>query len=334
MSPPPDDARSLSLLSVVIPCFNEESVLRETHRRLTAALEEVSGLDFEAIYVDDGSGDATLDILRELQQVDQRVRVVSLSRNFGQQIASTTGLESAVGDAVVIMDADLQDPPEVIPEMLDRWQQGADIVHGQRTRREGETWFKLWTGRVFNRLFNRLSQVSIPPHTGDFGLMDRAVVDALRIMPEHQRFLRGMIAWVGFRQDAVTYQRPVRFKGETKYPLKKLIGLAADGILSFSVKPLRLCIWSGLLTSALALAGIVYALVVRLSTDAWVSGWAMLFVAVLFVGGVQLLFLGIIGEYLGRIYFEVKRRPLYLVRERLGFAPAGGADGRDCGALT
>ena len=334
MSPPPDGTRSLSLLSVVIPCFNEEPVLRETHRRLTAALGEVSGLDFEAIYVDDGSGDATLDVLRELQRVDQRVRVVSLSRNFGQQIALTAGMESAVGDAVVIMDADLQDPPEVIPEMLDRWRQGVDIVHGQRNKREGETWFKLWTARVFNRLFNRLSKAPLAPSTGEFRMMDRAVVDALRIMPEHQRFLRGMTTWVGFRQDAVPYRRAARFKGETKYPLKKMIGLAADGIFSFSVVPLRLCIWSGFLASALALAGIVYALVVRLSTDAWVSGWAMLFVAVLFVGGVQLLFLGIIGEYLGRIYIEVKRRPLYVVRERLGFAPAGGADGRDCGAST
>ncbi len=307
------------LLSVVVPCFNEEAVVRETNRRLLDTLETIPALTFEIVYVDDGSRDATLNLLREIQCADTRVRVIALSRNFGHEIATTAGLKSAAGDVVVIIDADLQDPPEVIPEMLDRWRAGADVAYGVRTEREGERRFKRWTASAFYRLLDRLADVSIPLDSGDFRLMNRMVVDAFLAMPERDRFVRGMVVWTGFRQEPVPYRRAARAAGETKYRFTKLLCLAADSILSFSLAPLRLATWLGFLTSGLALSGIVYALVSRLLTDAWVSGWASLLISVLFFGGVQLVCLGIIGEYVGRIYGEVKRRPLYLVKERLGF---------------
>ena len=309
------------LLSVVVPCFNEEAILRETHRRLVATLEAVPDLDFELVYIDDGSHDATLNVLRELQHADARVRVLALSRNFGQQMAVTAGLQCAAGDAVVVIDADLQDPPEVIPEMLDRWRKGADVAYGVRTKRDGETRFKRWTASAFYRLLARLTDISIPLDTGDFRLMDRAVVNAFLAMPERDRFVRGMVAWLGFRQEPVPYRRAARVAGETGWPLRNMLRLATDGLVSFSLLPLRLATWLGLLAAGLALSGIVYALVLRLCTAVWVSGWTSLLIAVLFLGGVQLLMLGLLGEYVGRIYGEVKHRPLYLVEERLGFPP-------------
>lgn len=317
-----ENHRTLSLLSVVVPCFDEEAVIAETHRTLVSVLSDLPEGVFELIYVDDGSRDATLSILRQLQQEDARVRVVALSRNFGHQIAVTAGLENAAGDAVAVIDADLQDPPSVLLKMLDRWRDGVDVVYGVREEREGETAFKLWSASLFYRLINRLSDTPIPLDTGDFRLMDRAVVDALLMMPERDRFVRGMVAWVGFRQEALPYRRAARFAGKTKYPFKAMLRFATDGILSFSVVPLRLAVYMGFVASGLALAGIFYALFLRLFTDVWVTGWTLLFIAMLFFGGVQLLFLGIMGEYVGRIYGEVKRRPLYLVKERLGF-PGG-----------
>ncbi len=311
--------RTLTLLSVIVPCFNEEAVILETHRSLVATLENIAEGSFELIYIDDGSGDTTLSILHKLQHADRRVRVIALSRNFGHQIAVTAGLEHASGNAVAVIDADLQDPPEVILEMLDRWQQGVDVAYGVRSERVGETAFKLWTAKAFYRFINRLSDVAIPLDTGDFRLMDRKVVNALLAMPERDRFVRGMVAWVGYRQEPVHYRRAARRAGETKYPFKKMLGFATDGILSFSLVPLRLAIYMGIVVSGLALFGILYALALRMFTDVWVSGWTLLFIAILFLGGVQLLFLGVMGEYLGRIYGEVKRRPLYLFDERLGF---------------
>ena len=325
------------LLSVVVPCFNEEAVIPETHRRLVIALEDVPDLDFEIIYVDDGSRDATLGLLRDLQQADPRVRVLSLSRNFGQQIATTAGLNEACtgdGDAVVTIDADLQDPPEIIPEMLERWLQGADVVYGVRAERAGETVFKRWTAKVFYRLIGRIADTPIPYDTGDFRLMDRKVVNGFLAMPERTRFVRGMLAWVGFRQEPVSYRRGAREAGRTKYPFREMARLAVDSILSFSLLPLRLATWLGFLAAGLALSGIAYALVVRLYTDAWVSGWAALFIAMLFLGGVQLVLIGVLGEYLGRIYAEVKRRPLYLVKERLGFASTGPTGSLRSGAVS
>ena len=326
---PSDGGNPRALLSVVVPCFDEEAVIGETHRRLVATLQSVPELDFELVYVDDGSRDATLNLLCDLQRADARVRVLALSRSFGHEIAMTAGLQCAAGDAVVLIDADLQDPPEVIPEMLERWRQGADVAYGLRTERDGETRFKRWTAGVFYRLLNRLTDIPIPLDTGAFRLMDRKVVDAVLAMPERDRFVRGMVPWTGFRQEPVPYRRAARAAGETKYPFGKLLRLAIDGIVSFSLVPLRLATWLGILAAGLALAGIVYGLVLRLFTAAWVSGWASLLVAVLFLGGVQLLCLGILGAYLGRIYGEVKRRPLYLVKERLGFPPTGRRAMRD-----
>ena len=312
-----------ALLSVVVPCFNEEAILRETHRRLVSTLEGVPELDFELVYVDDGSHDATLNLLRGFQRADARVRVISLSRNFGHEVAIAAGLQNSAGDAVVIIDADLQDPPEVILEMLNRWHSGADVAYGRRTERDGETWFKRWTAATFYRLLNRLANIAIPLDAGDFRLMDRKVVDAFLAMPERDRFTRGMVAWTGFRQEPVEYVRAARAAGETKYPPRKMLRLAIDGILSFSLTPLRLATWLGFLSAGLALSGIFYALVLRLFTNSWVSGWTSMLLAILFLGGVQLILLGILGEYVGRIYGEVKRRPLYLVKARLGFPSTG-----------
>jgi glycosyltransferase involved in cell wall biosynthesis len=310
------------LLSVIVPCYNEEAVLRTTHERLTSVLRGMRELRFEIIYVDDGSHDQTNKILREIQARDARVRALRLSRNFGHQIAVTAGLEQAAGDAVVVIDADLQDPPEVIPEMMQRWRDGYHVAYGSRIEREGESRFKLWTAKAFYRLINRLSDTRIPLDTGDFRLMDRKVVDVLLSMPERGRFLRGMVSWIGFRQVAVPYQRQSRPAGESKYPLFKMMSFALDGIMSFSVLPLRLAVWTGIITIWLAVVGILVAVFVRVFGlyDLQLGrGWASLFVAVLFMGGIQLVSLGIIGEYLGRIFTEVKRRPLYAVEERLGF---------------
>ena len=321
--------RSPALLSVVVPCFNEEAVLPETHRRLVAVLEGVSALDFELVYVDDGSRDATLDLLRGLRHADPRVRVLALSRNFGHQIALTAGLAETAGDAVAVIDADLQDPPGLIPQMLERWRRGADVVYGVRSGREGETAFKRWTAKAFYRLIDSIADVSIPLDAGDFRLMDRKVVDAFLAMPERDRFVRGMVAWTGFRQEPISYRRMSRAAGETKYPFTKMLRLAVDSLLSFSLVPLRLATWAGFLAAGIAMSGILYALVVRFFTDVWVSGWTALLIAILFLGGVQLVLIGVLGEYLGRIYAEVKRRPLYLVKERLGFASGGQPGVRD-----
>ena len=316
-----------NLLSIIVPCLDEEEVIRETHQRLDTVLGEGSELDLELIYVDDGSRDSTLEILRDLQRDDSRVRVIALSRNFGQQVAITAGLQSAAGDVVAVMDADLQDPPEVILEMLECWRQGTDVAYGLRVTRDGETKFKRWTAHGFYRFLNSFTNSSIPPDAGEFRVMDRVVVDTIVAMPERDRFVRGMVAWAGFRQEAVAYQRPVRSAGETKYRLGKMLDLAISGILSFSLAPLRLATFMGFLTSGLAMSGIFYVLVVRFLTDAWVPGWAMLLITILFLGGLQMVIIGVIGEYVGRIYMEVKRRPLYLVKERLGFTSGRSMEG-------
>lgn len=318
--------RDRKLLTVVVPCYNEEAVIHETHRRLTEVLRRLPDLDYELVYVDDGSRDGTQSILRALAAADPCVRALLLSRNFGHQIAVTAGIEHATGDAVVLIDADLQDPPEVIATMVERWREGYDVAYGVRTDREGESRFKLWTASAFYRLMSRLTDTEIPLDTGDFRLMDRKVVDALVAMPERDRFVRGLVSWTGFRQIGVPYRRAPRFAGTSKYPLAKMVRFAMDGIASFSVKPLTIATYAGFLASALAVLGIVYAVVLRLFTSTYVPGWTALFIAVLFLGGVQLISLGIMGEYVGRIYGEAKRRPLYLIRDRVGFStPATGA---------
>lgn len=307
------------IASIVVPCYNEEEVIGATIDRLTRMVADLPNFDFEIIFVDDGSKDQTLSILRSAADDACCIRVLSFARNFGHQIAVTAGIDASRGDAVILIDADLQDPPEVIGEMLEKWQEGYDVVYGVRRSREGESAFKLRTARSFYRLLNRLSEVAIPLDTGDFRLMDRKVVDVLRNMPERHRFVRGMVAWVGHRQLALPYDRRKRMAGVSKYPLRKMLRFATDGILSFSSKPLQASTNMGLLAAALSLLGIAYAIMMRVLTSTWVEGWTALMIAVLFIGGVQLISIGIIGEYVGRIYEEVKGRPLYIVRERIGF---------------
>jgi dolichol-phosphate mannosyltransferase len=314
---PASDGRLL--LSVVVPCFNEEEVIRDTNRRLAAVLEQVP-LNFEIIYVDDGSAGSTPELLRELQESDERIRVVRFSRNFGHQMAITAGLEHASGDAVVIIDGDLQDPPEVILEFVEKWMDGYDVVYGVRADREGETAFKLWTAKAFYRCIARLSDTRIPVDTGDFRLMDRRVVNALLGMPERDRFVRGMVSWLGFSQVGVSYRREARTAGTTKFSFFKMLRFAMDGIFSFSVLPLRIATWTGFAASGIAILGIVIAVIERLfGVHGLVKGWTSILIAVLFIGGVQLICMGIIGEYVGRTYGESKRRPLYVLRERIGF---------------
>jgi dolichol-phosphate mannosyltransferase len=305
-----------ALVSVVVPCYNEEAVIETTHDRLREVLES-EPIEYEILYVDDGSQDNTLDLLRKLHEQDERVEVVSLSRNYGHQVAITAGTDYAQGDAVVVIDADLQDPPEVIPRMIEKWRSGVDVVYGKRKLREGENAFKLWTAKAFYRFINRISGVDIPLDTGEFRLMDRQVVEAFLKMPERDRFVRGMVSWLGFEQEPVEYERAPRHAGETKYPLSEMVEFATDGILSFSTAPLKIATWAGFLASGLSVLGIIYALALRLFTDIWVPGWTALFISVLFLGGLQLISLGIIGEYVGRIYGETKRRPLYLVQDHL-----------------
>lgn len=305
-------------LSVVAPCFNEEGVLHELYRRISQVLDG-AGEAWELVLVNDGSRDRTPQIMRELHAQDPRVKIVDFARNFGHGIAVTAGMDYATGDAVVLIDADLQDPPELILEMLAKWREGYEVIYAIRSKRKGETWFKEFTAKAFYRLIYRITDIKIPMDTGDFRLMDRKVVDALKQMREQHRFMRGMSVWVGFRQTGVTYVRAERYAGETKYPLKKMVKFAFDGITSFSFLPLQLAMYVGFVAAGLAILGILAAVILRLSGSQAFYGQASTLVSVLFLGGVQLICLGIIGEYLGRIYDEVKGRPLYIVREAVGF---------------
>jgi polyisoprenyl-phosphate glycosyltransferase len=321
-------AHAGQLLSMVIPCYNEEEVIGETMKRLKAFCAELCDLDVELIFVDDGSRDRTRKLLKEFLAEDPRIKVIGFARNFGHQIAVTAGVDAANGDAVVIIDADLQDPPEVVHQMIAKWREGYDVVYGTRTERPGESAFKRATARGFYRLLHRLSDVPIPLDTGDFRLIGRNVVDALRAMPERDRFVRGMVSWVGFKQIALPYPRAERQAGESKYPLRKMLRFAMDGILSFSTKPLQMSAAMGMLCALLSMLGICYALFFRLFTNSWVEGWTALMIAILFVGGIQLISVGILGEYVGRMYNEIKNRPLYIVQEYLGFAQSGPAMSR------
>jgi dolichol-phosphate mannosyltransferase len=309
----------MALVSIVIPCFDESAVIETTADALLRFCESQPRHEFELVFVDDGSRDDTAARLAERAAHDPRVKLIRLSRNFGHQAAVTAGMDAATGDAVAVIDADLQDPPSALGEMIAAWERGHDVAYGVRTSRAGESRFKTFTAAAFYRCLHRVSQVDIPVDAGDFRLMDRAVVEVLKGMPERHRFLRGLVSWVGFDQVPVPYARAARAAGTSKYPLRKMLAFASDGIVSFSTAPLRVAMQLGLLSSAVALAGIVYALCVRLFTAQWVQGWAAIFIAVLFVGGVQLVCLGIIGSYVGRIYEESKRRPLYVVRSTVGF---------------
>jgi len=305
--------------SVVIPVFNEEEGLPALWERLSAALDKLDGPS-EAVFVNDGSKDGTLDGLKRLRASDPRVKIISFSRNFGHQIAISAGMDYSSGRAVVVIDADLQDPPELIPDMIEKWRDGYEVVYAVREKREGESRFKLLTAALFYRVLRRLTNVDIPVDVGDFRLVGRRALDALCGMREHHRFVRGMVSWVGFPQTGVGYQRAPRFAGETKYPLKKMVKFAFDGITSFSWVPLRLASYFGLIAAIISFLVVVWALYVKFILRDAIPGWSSLIVAVMAVASVQFLTLWIVGEYVGRIYDEVRQRPLYIIGEAHGFS--------------
>lgn len=308
--------------SFVIPVHNEAESLPELARQLTDVMAQLDG-SAEVVLVDDGSTDGSFEIMRELHEHDARFRVLRLSRNFGHQIAITAGLDHADGNAIVIMDADLQDPPEVVLEMAQRWRDGYSVVYAVRDRRSGEGLVKRVTAKWFYRLLDRFTDTPIPLDAGDFRLVDRQALTAIRSMREHNRYLRGMFAWVGFDQTGVRYVRPARYAGTTKFSMRKMASFATDGILSFSAAPLRLALNLGFVISTLAFLAGFAAIACKVAGVYTVPGWASLSVAVALLGGMQLIILGVIGEYIARIYEEVRRRPLYLVRDTLGLDADG-----------
>ena len=300
--------------SIIAPIYNELENIPELHRRVSEVMDS-AGEPWELILVDDGSTDGSTEAIRTLAKEDKCVRAVIFARNFGHQIAITAGWDYARGDAVVIIDADLQDPPELILEMAKKWKEGYEVVYAVRTEREGESWFKLWTASVFYRLIYRITDVKIPLDTGDFRLMDRKVVDVLKQMRERHRFPRGMSAWVGFKQMGVEYKRAARKAGETKYPFRKMFRLALNAITSFSYFPLQVATFFGFASAGIAIIAIPFVVYMRITGSQAFFGQATTLIAVLFLGGVQLISLGILGEYIGRLYDEAKGRPLYIVRE-------------------
>lgn len=301
-----------TLISVVVPAYNEEAVIKEFHRRLIAVVDS-QPFSVEIVYIDDGSTDDTCALMNDVAGTDERVTVLELSRNFGKEIALTAGLDHAAGDAVIVIDSDLQDPPELIPELVSKWQEGYEVVYAQRVRRDGETWLKRWTASRFYRVIQHTGRVPIPKDTGDFRLMSRRALNALLQLREQHRFMKGLFAWIGFPQVAIPYVRDARFAGETKWNYWKLWNFALEGITSFTVAPLKLATYIGLVT---ALGAFSYGLVIIMKTLVMgvdTPGYASLMVVVLFLGGIQLIALGVIGEYLGRTFNEVKKRPLYIV---------------------
>ncbi len=307
-------------LSVVIPCYNEEESLRALHERMSAALKAAPVKTYEVILVNDGSKDHTLEIMRDLAQSDPHLVAVNLSRNYGHQLALSAGLGEAKGEYIFVLDADLQDPPELLTPMLERARSGVDVVYGQRAMRKGETWFKLITAKAFYRFLSFLSETHIPENVGDFRLMNRRVLDSLLAMPEQQRFIRGMIAWIGFKQEPFLYERDARYAGVTKYPFLKLIHFAIDAITSFSIRPLRIAIpfavFGAFLAAVLGL-GAIYSYF----TGGTITGWTSLACIITFFSSLQLICIALIGEYIGRTYIEVKRRPLYLISEIISAPP-------------
>ena len=309
-------------VTLVIAAFNEAEALPLLHPRLAAALETLPDIDGRVLYVDDGSRDGTWDALATIAADDPRVTLLRLARNFGKEPALTAGLDHVDTDAAIVLDADGQDPPELVPAFVAKWREGFDVVYGTRSRREGESWFKRFTAAAFYRVMNRLSDVRVPADTGDFRLVSRRVLDALRQTRERQRFMKGLFAWVGFRQTSIAYERAPRIAGRSKFSYWRLWNLALEGITSFSTLPLRMATYIGVLTALVAFGWGSWIIARTLLWGDPVQGWPSLMTVVLFLGGIQLMALGIVGEYLGRTYIEVKQRPLYLVADTVG-GPSG-----------
>ena len=305
-------------ISVVIPMYYEEEVAEKCYEKMTEVLSNIENYDYEMICINDGSQDKTLEILESISNKDKKVKVVSFSRNFGHQCAVTAGLKFVTGDVVVIIDADLQDPPELIPEMLKCWEDGNEVVYGKRKTRDGESKFKLMTAKMFYKMLNSLSDVDIPKDTGDFRLVDRKIVDQMNALPEHNKFLRGLWSWMGYKQYAFEYERKERFAGKTKYPLKKMLKLASDGIIGFSSKPLKMVGALGFFSIILSFLVLIYSIIAYICDFGnLTSGWTSIMVAITFFAGVQLLSLWIIAEYIGRIYDETKQRPQYIIDKKI-----------------
>ncbi|MBP9676496.1 MAG: glycosyltransferase family 2 protein [Anaerolineaceae bacterium] len=302
------------IFTIIAPVYNEIDCLDTLYQRICEVMAQTGEL-WELILVDDGSTDGSTEKIRQLEENDKRIRKVIFARNFGHQIAVTAGLDYSRGDAVVIIDADLQDPPELFLQMIEKWREGYQVVYAQRSEREGETWFKRMTASIFYRTIYRITDVKIPLDTGDFRLLDRKVVDVMNSMRERHRFLRGMSAWVGFKSIGVPYKRAARYAGSTKYPFKKMLKLALTAVTSFSYVPLQIAMWLGFISAGISIIAIPVVIILRLIGSQFFFGQATTLIAVLFLGGVQLVSLGILGEYVGRIYDEVKGRPLYIVSE-------------------
>ena len=305
-------------ISVVIPMYYEEEVAELCYERTTKVLEELKEYEYEIIFVNDGSKDKTLEILKGFAEKNKKIKIVSFARNFGHQAAVTAGLKFVTGDVILIMDADLQDPPELLPEMLKLWEDGSEVIYGKRKTRKGESVFKLLTAKMFYDFLNTMSDVDIPKNTGDFRLVDRKVVDVINALPEHNKFLRGLFSWVGFEQQEFLYERPKRELGETKYPLKKMLKLAKDGIFSFSTKPMKLVGTLGILSMAISFGILLYSILsFAFSWNNLTPGWTSIMVTVTFFAGIQLLSLWLIAEYISRIYDESKGRPEYIIKEKI-----------------
>ena len=308
-------------ISLVIPMYYEEEVAYKCYEWISNVLKNINyQYDYEIIFINDGSKDKTLEILEKIAEEDKKVKIISFSRNFGPQAAVTAGLKEVNGDAIIIIDADLQDPPELIPEMMELWEQGNEVIYGKRKKRKGESTFKLLSAKIFYQTLNALSDVEIPKDTGDFRLVDRKVVDVINSLPEHNKFLRGLFSWVGFKQKAYEYERQERVAGKTKYPLKKMLKLASDGIISFSTKPLKIVGALGIISIVISMIILIYALIsYALKLNHLSAGWTSIMVTVTFFAGVQLLSLWIMSEYIGRIYDEAKERPQYIIDKKINF---------------
>ena len=310
----------MKTVSLIIPVYCEEQIIEESHRRMKSVMDSLAHHDYELVYVDDGSTDNTVSILKRLAASSSKLKIIRLSRNFGHQIAITAGLDKAEGDAVIIIDADLQDPPEIIPRMIEKWMAGYKVVYAKRIARKGEGKFKRWTASFFYRILNKLTDINIPVNTGDFRLLDKRVVQEMKKIRERNRFMRGLASWVGFEQTSIEYERDQRLAGETKYSFRRMVKFALDGIFSFSHKPLKLALNIGIFSIVIGMAMIVYVFLGKIFfPKTVVPGWASILIAVVFFGGVQLFTIGIIGEYVARIYDEAKKRPLYIVREEINF---------------